>query len=328
MLGWLAVAVSLLLHAFVVFCFSDGRDALSAVAVFPIWLWALVGTLPAALAVPMLRSRWPLALGLLWAITAVVGADERRSLARGLAPTLEEARPPAPAGGGKVLRVATLNCADRNTDAMREVGRFNPDIVFIQEAPSGAGLKAFAEEMFGDAGSTVGAWTCAIVARGQLSAPRRVLYEHGIAATLRLPDGVEIELMSIHLEHATTRWDLWRRSCWKEHRDTHRIRRGQLRELLAHLEADAGDRPKIFGGDFNSPPTSNLFDAIPDSYTNAFAAAGRGLGNTFINRLPVLRIDHIYTGPTFEVVDARSARTTHSDHRMVVCDIVLPARGG
>ena len=55
--GWLAVLSSLALHALVVFCFTDGRDALAAAAVFPIWLWALGGATLAALAVPLMRSR-------------------------------------------------------------------------------------------------------------------------------------------------------------------------------------------------------------------------------------------------------------------------------
>ena len=89
------------------------------------------------------------------------------------------------------------------------------------------------------------------------------------------------------------------------------------------MEEDAPGLPKIFGGDFNAPPTSNIFQAIPASYHNVFSHEGRGLGNTFVNRFPVLRIDHLFAGAEFEIVTARAVRTRHSDHRMLVCDLLI-----
>ncbi len=320
-LGWSAVIASLLLHAGVVFCFTDGRDALSAVAMFPIWLWALCGTLLALTAMPLLHSRWPLAVAALWILSAAIGADERPALLRGLTPAADNA-----AHGQEDatrLRVVTLNCKERNADALAEVVALNPDIVFVQEAPSTAALRQLAKELFGDEGTVAGAWNCAIIARGKLTVRPPLLFLHGTGALLQLADGTEIELMSIHLEHATTRWDLWRKSCWRTHRDTHRERRRQLRALLANFENHAAGRPRIFGGDFNAAPSSNLFEAIPEPYTNTFSTIGRGLGNTFPNRLPVLRIDHIYAGPAFDATTSRVARTRNSDHRMVISDLLL-----
>lgn len=320
-----AMVASLLGHVIVVFCLFRSWDAVAAVTVFPIWIWAIFGIAAAALALLLTRSKLAYFAAGIWVLTVLVGADERRSLIRGLAPTLHSDRDKARtvAGGGSVLRVATLNCMARNIDAVREVARFNPDIVFIQEAPSLMPLREVAAELWGEAGSTAGAWHCSILARGKLTPGKRPLLEHGTAATLELEDGRKIELMSIHLEHATTRWDLWRPSCWREHRDHHSERRNQLDTLLENFETGAEGRPRLFGGDFNAPPTSNLFNTIPDRYANAFGTAGKGLGNTFINSFPVLRIDHIYAGPGFSVLDARSARTVNSDHRMVIADVIL-----
>ena len=322
--GWAAILASLLLLAVVAFCFTDGRDALAAVSVFPIWIWAIAGIAAAAIAIPLLRSRWPVAVIVLWAMAALIGSDERRSVFRSLTGgALKEERSEKTPEGRISLRIVTLNCGERSIDAVRELGRFQPDIVFLQEAPGASELAAFSKELYGESGSVAGAWHCAIVARGKLTPRRTALYQHGRGALLELDDGTKIELMSMHLAHATTRWDLWRRSCWKQHRDVHRERRAQLKELLDALVADGGDVPRIFGGDFNAPPSSNLFDTIPDTYTNAFSTEGRGLGNTFINRFPVLRIDHIYSSGEFETVTARAVRTRHSDHRMVVCDVLL-----
>lgn len=248
---------------------------------------------------------------------------------RGLSPSLAPNAPAPVAGiGHKALRVVTINCLDRNVEAVEEVRAFKPDIVFIQEAPTVSQLRKVAKELWGDRGTVIGAYhQCAIMANGKLLRRNPQLRSHGMGARLTTPNGLELELASIHLEHATTRWDLWRKDCWRKHRDLHRQRKSQLKTLFAELEGHRQDGvPAILAGDFNSPPTSNLFDLVPAGYQNAFSEAGKGLGNTFINGFPVLRIDHIYVSRRFEVLDASAARTLHSDHRMVVTDLKIRAK--
>ena len=145
-IGWCAALGSLVLHALVVFCFTDGRDALAAVAVFPIWLWAIGGIALAAAAVPLMRSRWPIAIVLLWAITVAIGADERRSIVRGLFKPSEIRRDEAPEdAGARRLRIVSLNCGGReeNAEALRETAALSPDIVLVQEAPNSREMAAF-----------------------------------------------------------------------------------------------------------------------------------------------------------------------------------------
>ena len=132
--------------------------------------------------------------------------------------------------------------------------------------------------------------------------------------------------MSLHLERAITRWDLWNPKCWIEHNLKNQDRKKQLKLILTELKFHSNNRPIIFGGDFNSSYQSNLYNAIPKimgDFTNTFDKSGKGIGNTFTNYFPIIRIDHIYSSRHFSVVDSKSAKTQNSDHRMVISDLLL-----
>lgn len=46
-------------------------------------------------------------------------------------------------------------------------------------------------------------------------------------------------------------------------------------------------------------------------------------GDTFMNDFPILRIDQVWTSEHFRAVGARAKKAEHSDHRMVVCDLLV-----
>ena len=172
---------------------------------------------------------------------------------------------------------------------------------------------------------TIGGWDCAIIAKGVLTKRKypSILFNHSAGASIRLDNGAEIELLSLHLERAITRWDLWNPECWTEHNKRNQDRKNQLTHLLSELQTHSGNMPILFGGDFNSSYQSNLYRIIPDNFTNTFDEKGKGIGNTFTNYFPIIRIDHIYSSEHFAVKDSRSAKTQNSDHRMVISDLML-----
>ena len=59
-------------------------------------------------------------------------------------------------------------------------------------------------------------------------------------------------------------------------------------------------------------------------FNDSFSTAGRGWGNTFQRRVPVLRLDAIYSTRQFTPVRCRAVTTRKSDHRMVISDLILP----
>jgi hypothetical protein len=317
----LAIA-SLLLYLFVIISYASKWDILTATTTFPIWLWAFAGGSMAFVAWSFVNDRRPLLILLLWCITTFFVADETKSILR-VGDRLEKEHPGS-IDGQKVLRVITLNCSKRNTDALDEVKDFNPDVVLFQEAPANRYAQELAKSLFGDEGKAVSNYFCGVVARGDLKhkgGSGKPPYQQVI---LTLPDGTEIDVFSIHLAHAVTRWDLWRPDAWRSYRNNRVERRDQLNLILTQYWKTGSTRPALLGGDFNAPPADGLFDSLRPEFEDSFRKTGRGLGNTFHNRLPAIRIDQIWARNGLTPVNARVVPTENSDHRMLVCDFLVP----
>lgn len=110
------------------------------------------------------------------------------------------------------------------------------------------------------------------------------------------------------------------------------MRAAQISILTRVIEAEAetGDAgvaqrtPFVVLGDFNNPPRGRLYRRMSRNWTDAFAAAGRGLGYTFRSELPLMRIDYVWAGPGLGVTRCHAPGARASDHRPVVADLSLP----
>ncbi len=320
------LAASLLLHFGIVLCITKQWDSVTAATIFPIWIWAIGGGALAVVSRAFRRTGLVIAVCLIWIVTAVVMADETTSLRRILQPELAEAHPPR-FHGKTVYRIATINCSKRNVAAMREVARFNPDIILLQEVPFPTDIKSLTQELFGMQGQFLTNGYCAVIAKGTLQRVRSSIapappYEQIV---LTLDDGRQIEIFSAHLAQAVTRWDLWNPECWRAHRANRQQRRSQLVHILNQQAAVSitPRRPCIIGGDFNAPAADITFDHLRRGFRDTFRTAGRGWGNTFHNRFPALRIDQIWATPEIIPLNARVVPTQNSDHRMLVVDFIL-----
>ena len=88
-------------------------------------------------------------------------------------------------------------------------------------------------------------------------------------------------------------------------------------------EAAAGSVPVIVCGDFNTPPRGALYGALKTKLTDAFAASGWGLGDTYSARWPLLRIDYVWTSDRLRAVGSFVAGEQGSDHRALIADLLL-----
>jgi len=316
----------MLLHFAIVLCITKQWDRVTAVTIFPVWLWAVAGCVLALLSRAFRPTGLVTAVAAIWIITAVIMADETSAMGRLAQPQLGEERTPF-FHGKLVYRIVTLNCSRRNVAAMREVARFQPDIVLLQEVPPTTDVHALAKEMFGMRGQTITNGHCAVIARGTLQLVRSSMAPAPPYAQviLTLDDGRQIEVFSAHLAHAVTRWDLWDPECWRAHRANRQQRRSQLIHILNQRAAVSVTprRPCIIGGDFNAPASDITFDHLRRHFRDTFKTAGRGWGNTFHNRFPALRIDQIWATPEIIPLNARVVPTRNSDHRMLVVDLIL-----
>ncbi len=82
--------------------------------------------------------------------------------------------------------------------------------------------------------------------------------------------------------------------------------------------------PTILTGDFNDVPNSYTYATIRgDKFQDVFLQKGFGVGRTFNNISPTLRIDYILATKDFEVKQFNRIVKDLSDHYMLVADVQL-----
>ncbi len=323
-LGWTLVGSSLLLHIFTVYCFMQLPDSMAAYTVMPIWLWGGIGLFLASAAFCFLRAPLSLVMTAVWSITLLVGADEARVLAnfgksppRMGRPELFEGKP--------VIRVLTLNCALFTYGSpARDIALWQPDIVLLQDVYPDH-VRQIADELYAGQGDYRANQTNGIVTRWKILREIRNPLQRDEELTIQLPSSREIEVVNVHLHTAATDLRLWLKQTWIEHRQNRLIRRKELDTTLKILEQTTNfpNTATIFGGDFNSSASDAIHRKLSRDFIDAFASSGTGWGDTFHRRFPILRIDHIYTTRHFTAVRSIVATSRHSDHRMVIADVLL-----
>ncbi len=99
-----------------------------------------------------------------------------------------------------------------------------------------------------------------------------------------------------------------------------------LREIelrRAERWAREGAHPAVVVGDFNTPPESRHFRRIWSDWTDAFAAAGFGVGATRDNGWIRARIDYVVVDDAWTVVRAGPGEPVGSDHLPMVARLRL-----
>ncbi|BCW97970.1 MAG: hypothetical protein KatS3mg024_0797 [Armatimonadota bacterium] len=134
----------------------------------------------------------------------------------------------------------------------------------------------------------------------------------------------KLRLLNVHLITSATATSIARSKLQLPSylRHTAEVRCEQLEEIRRWLERQRD--PFIVAGDFNTPPRGVLYRRLRGwGLTDSFSAAGFGFGATYRSDKPVLRIDHIFTGPGVRALRSWVPRTRSSDHRPVVVDLAL-----
>jgi vancomycin resistance protein VanJ len=315
--GAVLLTISIVLFIATTICFLGVWDQVAAITVFPQWSWAIIGIVTAAMAWRLLRprTRIPFLLLGLWLLAALYFADNLLPVIRGI---VHGSSPSSHASQG-TFRVVTLNCAS-SADAAREVMRFHPDIVLLQESPTSNKVAALAREWFADSASFVSGLDCAIISRYPLKTIEKRPAVHTTRAIVMLTEQREVLITSLRLTPPIGRTDLWNPAAWTAYREDRRLRR---RELRTALKADLpkAELPEIVGGDFNAPAGDAIYKLLSD-YSDSHRAAGRGWGNTALNTIPAFRPDQIWL-KRLSAVSSYGVRTVYSDHRMVVADVSL-----
>lgn len=315
-----AIAVSTGLCLAVSACYWFQPDWLAAVTLVPPWFWLLPGLVLVRLGYRRDQRRRSAVVLVLWLFFAGVFIEEWRSLVRfESAPTAEWI---AARGQGRAIRVVSLNCCLGSVKAAAEVAAYEPNIVLLQESPGREAVEELGRELFGEGGRVF--WGCdtSILARGRVE-PRpgdpSLPFVHGVVT---LPSGMEVDVVSLRLSPPVSRLDLWSPGFWRAHRDNRVKHRERIREVMDAIEESRATYV-IVGGDFNAPAGDGAMTLLRSRLYDTFCRAGRGWGNTGTNEFPLFRVDQIWASRGLRAESVRARRTVHSDHRMVVCDLVV-----
>ena len=95
----------------------------------------------------------------------------------------------------------------------------------------------------------------------------------------------------------------------------------QAQMVRKHISASP--YPTIITGDFNDVPSSYTYTTIKGDWQDAFLAKGFGIGATFSDLSPTLRIDYILANAAWELRGWESVDENLSDHHMILADLLL-----
>lgn len=94
---------------------------------------------------------------------------------------------------------------------------------------------------------------------------------------------------------------------------------------IVREQLDKSPHPVVICGDFNDVPNSYTYFHIRGNRQDAFIAASNGIGRTYSDVAPTLRIDYIMADKRFEVIQCKRFKVPYSDHYPVLADLQLKA---
>jgi endonuclease/exonuclease/phosphatase family metal-dependent hydrolase len=90
---------------------------------------------------------------------------------------------------------------------------------------------------------------------------------------------------------------------------------------------DSSKRPVIFAGDLNNIPLSYTYGKVKGDLNDAWAAKGKGFGRTFQYISPTLRVDHLFYGDHFKLLQVkRIIEEGETDHHGLLADMRINAK--
>lgn len=99
------------------------------------------------------------------------------------------------------------------------------------------------------------------------------------------------------------------------------MRAVQVREIRKYI--DESPYHVIVCGDFNDTPVSFSYQKLRGNLTDAFVSSGKGVGRTYIGKLPSFRIDNIFHDEKFESYNFKTYDFQLSDHLPISCELVI-----
>ncbi|NVO18276.1 MAG: endonuclease/exonuclease/phosphatase family protein [Bacteroidetes bacterium] len=103
--------------------------------------------------------------------------------------------------------------------------------------------------------------------------------------------------------------------------NAYKKRAGQADELVSIIKESP--YRVLLCADFNDTPASYVYRQIARIHNDSFKEAGSGLGQTYTQLLPILRIDYIFADESMKVLNYRTIHNNYSDHYPIVANIQM-----
>lgn len=302
-------------------CLVTQPDWLAPVILVPTWCWLIFGVMLACCGLHADRKQWFVGLLLAWAVFTWLFVEEAHSLVRGK--MLSSAEWQAARESGRGIRIVSLNCNVGMSRCVEEVASHDADVVLLQESPGEEQLLRLVELLFGQDGSCLYGGDVSILVRGKLTRRFSDARSHIVHAEVELPTGRVIDVVNARLAPPVPRFDFWTPDFWIDHHEKRIDHREQIKQIVDHLQSVTSGSHLIVGGDFNAPPRDDALALLQSRLSDAFLTAGSGWGATGTNECPLFRVDQVWVSNNLQPVSAMAKKTQHSDHRMVVCDLMI-----
>lgn len=100
-----------------------------------------------------------------------------------------------------------------------------------------------------------------------------------------------------------------------------KLQQQQITAILDHSESTG--LPIILGGDLNNTAFSYVYRKIAQRFQDGFKEAGSGIGSTFTFDFYPVRIDYIFSDPSFKVLSFETLENPFADHKPVSATLSL-----
>jgi len=107
----------------------------------------------------------------------------------------------------------------------------------------------------------------------------------------------------------------------KHYQNFSQARADQAKLIKQHKRT--APHPSIICGDLNDTPLSHVYKIMSENMQDSFYEEGLGLGTTFGEKIPALRIDYIFVDNGFEVLEHTISRSEFSDHYLQTAQLEL-----
>lgn len=312
LLGYFAVAI----------CLLNRWDAMVAVTLVPIWLWAAAGALISLLCWIICRGLAPGVIFCLFLITGIGFSEEAVGIVRELVASLR--KEPATVATEKVLSIVNVRCGGDEA-SLRKAAESDPEVLIVQEAPDKTILEAVADQLYGVERSVTLVGDKAILGRGEALA---VIGDPGSTALhvrLKRPDGIVLDISNVDLPGCAPSLDMWQPAEWKRLIAARVENRRLVRTHLGEHPINRASIGRIIGGGFGTPPGDDVYRPLENGgMLDTYAEVGTGWGNTFPSDYPLLRLDQIWVSPNLVPLGSSTRLNTAGKNRIVVSEVKEP----